>query len=236
MRILRSIFNSVSRRGRHRRVSRGQSMIEMALTFPVLLLILAGAIEVGYYYNTYLTFMDATREAARRSANNDYLNGDVNYECADTVDFYRQGACLAYQNLGRNLPDVFDPTRDDILVSVVQIQRGVIYKRFINSNNPPDEGEGGWSFCQDMASHLSPPVTCTRAFSRFPNSVLQSRLAQYSGATSAPNSAYVLVEIYHVHRQFLGLIPPGLPFLPQEVVMHVYSIMPVPSAASDVPE
>jgi len=26
------------------------------------------------------------------------------------------------------------------------------------------------------------------------------------------------------------LIPPGLPFLPQEVVMHAYTIMPVPSA------
>jgi hypothetical protein len=41
----------------------------------------------------------------------------------------------------------------------------------------------------------------------------------------------VVVEIYHVHRQLLGLIPPGMPILPQEIQMHAYTIMPVPSAA-----
>ncbi|MFN8597418.1 MAG: TadE family protein [Anaerolineae bacterium] len=231
--ILRSIFTRRKVARGYRRVSRGQSMVEMALTFPVLLLILAGAVEVGVYYNTYLTLMDATREGARRSANNDYLNGDLTYDCTETVDFYRQGACLVYQNLERNLPDVFNPARDDILISVIQIRHGVIYKRFVDPYLT--ESESGWSFCADMGPHLVPPVSCTRAYSRFPNSVLQARLTQYSDAASAPNSAYVLVEIYHVHHQFLGLIPPGLPFLPQEVVMHTYSIMPVPSAASDVP-
>lgn len=233
--ILRSIFTRRKVARGYRRVSRGQSMVEMALTFPVLLLILAGAVEVGVYYNTYLTLMDATREAARRAANNDYRNGDAVYDCDSTFDFYHQAGCLARQNLDQNLPGAFNPALDDIIVSVVQIQHGVIYKRFIDAANPPNEGEQGWSYCQTMAPHLVPPVACTRAVSRFPNSVLQARLNQYAQVASTPNSAYVVVEVYHLHHQFLGLIPPGLPILPQEVMMHTYSIMPVPSAASDIP-
>jgi hypothetical protein len=52
---------------------------------------------------------------------------------------------------------------------------------------------------------------------------------------STPRTGLVLVEVYHAHRQFLGLIPPGLSFIPQEVMMHAYTIMPSPSAAPIVP-
>ncbi len=50
------------------RGERGQSMVEMALAFPILLLVLAGTLEVGKYFNDYLTILDATREAARYAA------------------------------------------------------------------------------------------------------------------------------------------------------------------------
>ena len=50
---------------------RGQSMVEMALAFPILLLILAGTLEVGKYFNDYITILDATREGARYSADGD---------------------------------------------------------------------------------------------------------------------------------------------------------------------
>jgi hypothetical protein len=206
---------------------RGQSMIELALTFPLLLLILAGAIEIGMYYNTYLTLVDATREGARFSANGDYENGDLNDTCGETLDFYKQAACLVLQNMHGV---EYQPDRDDIIVSVVQIKDGTIYNRFVDPLRTP--GEQGWSYCESMLHGSG----CTRAVSRFPNSVIQARIDEFSGATSAPKAAYVIVEIYHVHHQFLGLIPPGLSFLPQEVVMHAYSIMPVPSAASAIPD
>jgi hypothetical protein len=103
----------------------------------------------------------------------------------------------------------------------------------------PDTGEQGWSRCDKLPITTNPTTDstgCTPASSRFPNSVIQARLDQFPGATTAPKAAYVLVEIYHVHHQFLGLIPPGLPFLPQEVVMHAYSIMPVPAIAGAIPD
>ena len=220
-----------------RRLSRGQSMVEVALTFPVLLLILAGAIEIGMYYNTYLNLMDATREGARYSVNGSPIDQDaaVTYVCEDTKDFFKKTACLTRQNLDLSMPGRFDPTHDDILVSLLLFKNGQIVGRYDAANWVP--GQNGWSWCESMAVNYDHVGGCNRATTRFPNSVLQGRLDEFISdqsvaPTDIPKAAYVLVEVYHIHHQFLGLIPPNLPFLPQEVVMHAYAIMPVPAAAS----
>ena len=239
MKVLRTICLHRFSRHERRARERGQSMVELALSLPILLLILAGAVEVGMYYNTYLTLIDATRESARYSANGSpvFVSSDTN--CATTEDFFKKAACLVLQNL----PGVtFDPVRDDIVVSVVLIRGGQIYDRYVNydsGTNTFQSGQQGWSRCESLPSTSNPTTNspgCTRATSRFPNSLIKARLDQFPGAASAPKSAYVLVEIYHVHHQFLGLIPPGLAFLPQEVVMHAYSIMPLPSIAGAIPD
>jgi hypothetical protein len=211
-------------------------MVEMAFTLPVLLLILAGTVEVGWYYNTYLTIVDATREAARRSANNSIDPTRPDLDCAHTEEFFKQAACLAMQGLNRNTPGLFDPARDDILVSVVTVKQHEVQTRYVDSDFT--EGDS-WSYCEKVS--LPAGGSCTRAYSRFPNSVMQERLAQFIASSTPPitpstipNEAYVLVEIYHVHHQFLGLIPPGMAFLPQEIVMYGYTIMPVAAVATGI--
>ena len=224
-----------------RRRERGQSMVEMALALPILLLLLAGAVEIGMYYNTYLTLVDATREAARYSANGTPASEDANNICADTNDFFKKAACLTMQNL----PGVkFDPVRDDVVVSLVLFRQGDthVWKRVINSYPStipmPDSvlataGMNSWSRCRSLP--IAGSGGCVPAESLLPNSVIEARHRQSPDWATAPKSAYVVVEIYHVHRQFLGLIPPSLPFLPQEVKMHAYTIMPVPSVAGSIP-
>lgn len=54
-----------SRSGRKGRGERGQSLVELALTLPVLLLLLIGVVEVGNGLNAYLTVVDAARDGAR---------------------------------------------------------------------------------------------------------------------------------------------------------------------------
>ncbi len=44
--------------------TQGQSMVELALLFPLLLILLSGVIEFGFILNQYLTVMDAARNAA----------------------------------------------------------------------------------------------------------------------------------------------------------------------------
>jgi Flp pilus assembly protein TadG len=47
------------------KTTRGQSLVEMAFFFPLLLIIIAGIVEVGHTLNTYLAAANATREGAR---------------------------------------------------------------------------------------------------------------------------------------------------------------------------
>ena len=197
------------------------------------------------YYNTYLTLLDATREAARFSANGSmtcdstcYMNYDAKDSCIDdpstttvderTTDFYKQARCLVMQNLQGVR---YDAARDDIIVSVVQIKDGVVIARYPYTGesfrNNGGDPQNGWSYCRNTLNS----VGCTPLTSLFSTASLNARIT-----TVAPKSAWVIVELYHVHPQFLGLIPPGLPFLPHEVMMHAYTIMPVPSAAQQIPD
>jgi hypothetical protein len=219
---------------------RGQSMVEMALALPILLLLLSGAVEIGMYYNTYLTLVDATREAARYSANGTPASEDASDDCDVTNDFFKKAACLTLQNL----PGVtFDPVRDDIVVSLVLFKKGEsqVWKRVINSYPStiplPDDvlatpSINSWSRCRSLP--IAASSGCVPFESRLPNSVIEERHRQSPDWATAPKAAYVVVEIYHVHHQFLGLIPPGLFFLPQEVMQHAYTIMPVPSVAGSI--
>ena len=174
MKLLRAKL--LNRLGNHLqpRRERGQSMVEMALALPILLLILAGAVEVGMYFNTYLTLVDATREAARYSANGSPVFGSADNSCTTTEDFFKKAACLVMQNL----PGVtFDPVRDDIVVSVILIRQGQIYARYINP--ALNTGEQGWSRCESLP--VPGDAGCVRATSRFPNSVIKARLDQFPG-------------------------------------------------------
>lgn len=47
---------------------KGQSLVEMALVLPVLLLILTGILDFGFLFNNYLIVSNASREGARSAA------------------------------------------------------------------------------------------------------------------------------------------------------------------------
>jgi Flp pilus assembly protein TadG len=53
---------------RRRKGERGQSLVELALTMPVLFLLLLGLIEFGHAFNSYLTVLASARDAARMAA------------------------------------------------------------------------------------------------------------------------------------------------------------------------
>ncbi len=50
----------------------GQSLVELALILPLILLMLAGMVEVAFGMFAYLTALDLTREAARFASVRDY--------------------------------------------------------------------------------------------------------------------------------------------------------------------
>jgi len=67
--------------------ARGQSLVELTLTLPVLLVMLMGLTEIGWYANNYLTLLDVVREAGRFGATRDpmaWVDGEeTNYHRLD---------------------------------------------------------------------------------------------------------------------------------------------------------
>jgi Flp pilus assembly protein TadG len=61
--------NTKDARGRSRRKrERGQAMVELALSLPVIVSLLLGLVEIGNGVNAYLTVLSAARDAARLAA------------------------------------------------------------------------------------------------------------------------------------------------------------------------
>ena len=50
------------------RKERGQSLIEFAITAPVLIVLLLGLVEMGHAFNSYMTVVAASRDSARLGA------------------------------------------------------------------------------------------------------------------------------------------------------------------------
>jgi len=67
---MKSFLSRFSRRFAHRE-RRGQSLVEVTLFLPLLLMMLAGLIEFGFALNQYLNTLDAAREGARFSSDGD---------------------------------------------------------------------------------------------------------------------------------------------------------------------
>ncbi|MCC7352524.1 MAG: pilus assembly protein [Anaerolineae bacterium] len=55
----------------------GASLLETAIIVPLLLLILAGVVDVGRAYHTYITMLNAAREGARVGVNYPWDTGRI---------------------------------------------------------------------------------------------------------------------------------------------------------------
>jgi Flp pilus assembly protein TadG len=64
-----AISTAESRKAKNtRRKERGQSMVEFALTAPMLIVLLLGLVEMGHAFNSYMTIVAASRDSARLGA------------------------------------------------------------------------------------------------------------------------------------------------------------------------
>jgi hypothetical protein len=74
------------------RNKKGQSMVELALVLPVLLLILCGIIEFGWIFSNTILANNACREAARYAAVHFYDDG------LTAVQTYADSIAVSYNN------------------------------------------------------------------------------------------------------------------------------------------
>ena len=230
-----SLFRNVIgalRQGRSR--AKAQSLVEIAIALPVLLILLSGMIELGFMLNYYLSLLDSTREAARLYSNFDSFEdgfkvGDCtcyppacpNEDPADSADadcdrnnFYQGVAATVVDSLQpANEQDtsrkiVLDSGTDDVVVSVFSVD-GTHVVRFPSSMG----GEYHWFNNQPSA---------------FTDAEIISRLIG-----TAPPTGILLVEVYYDYHQVLAL-PWITIFIPNPTMLHAYTMMPL-SAAEPTP-
>ena len=233
---------------------RGQSLLELALFLPVLLLLIAGMVEIGVYANTFMLFLDASREGARFGANLDpeltvdqYFDNrggnpfpDVTAMTAEqilevcrngeTVNFYYEVACLVLQNIPAGQ---LDPTPkaggwpgDDVVISVVRVKTGgQVDERW------PTVGQRD---SQDPAYHFvgaDKDDLCWSLYGIRGSELTQAEIEAQLVA-GAPKTGYVIVEVYHAHDHFTGFFTVG-DFIPDPVPSRAYSVFPVAAAEPD---
>ena len=202
MRLLRHF--GFGKQGRRRRGS-GQSMVEAALLFPILLIIFSGLVEAGFWLSNYLAVVDAARNAARFASNGYYDIRDSDTDCSTTHDFFRQAACVVLIELAQERPKLdLDPAQDDIVVSAVSVLQG----SGVTARFPDDDG---WSYYGNFTSRVS-------------NSDINAMLD-----LNAPNSGLVIVEVFYHYHQHLKL-PWIQPFVPDPMLIYGYAVMPLVSA------
>jgi hypothetical protein len=194
-----------------KRAFKAQSLVEVAITFPLILMILSGVIEFGFMLNYYLSLVDATREAARTFSNFDPFNEDG----SDNLTFYQSAASMVLDSLQpKSAADtsrkiVFSSGDDDVIISVFSVSGPGNVGRFPSSSG----GEFRW-FNNDSSS--------------FTTADISSRLLY-----GAPNTGIILVEIFYDYHHTMSL-PWIQLFLPDPVELHAYTMMPI-SAAEPTP-
>jgi hypothetical protein len=221
-------------------------MVELALLFPVLLILLSGLIEFSFILTQYLSLMDAARNAARFASDGLYYEqdnirasiddmseydivcvGDPNdSSIRPTQHFFRQTACLVNQELLQEVPSISlnDNGTEVISDDYLDPMNGndIIISAFSFTegvgitNRHPDSN--GWSYAEDL-NYTSEKE------SRFTSDNVTDRLF----SLNSPNTGYVLVEIFYYYDQLLKL-PWITAIIDDPLLMHVYAFMPLTSA------
>lgn len=204
---------------------KGQSFVELALIIPVILILLAGIVEVASYIFTYLNLLDLTREAARFASIRDWRSGGIaptpasntlpleEFACLDDqLHFYYDSACF-FTDKDLNAFTRLDPANyDDVFISVVTISNGVVSDRrnwSLYNDNWRKDCEGNTVLSEPFLS----------------NADIQAELEP-----NAPRDrGLVIIEVFYCYEQILQL-PIISDVVPDPFRMHAYTIMPAPEA------
>ena len=234
-------------RKRNVRKSRGQSLVEVAIAFPVFIMLLSGVIEFGFILNYYLSLLDATRDAARVYSGGDPFvwDTDTGRNPNGSDDFYYQAAVLVRRTLdpsyvpavyapayipehfltayrGRRI--VLDPLEDDVIVTVYGAgSSGVELWRTASTCPNPSQGCSYHLFPTPGGG--SPPRGGAGSNGNYPSIFTTTNITS-SRVTGAPDAGILVVEVHYNYHHILGL-PWMAAILPNPLHLQAYTIMPI---------
>lgn len=193
----------------------GQSLVELALFFPLLMMMLSGLVEFGLLLNQYLNLMDGPREGARYAVS---VSPFVGTGENDDIVFYNQVTAVVNKTI---YPYQLDPTTDDIIISVVSIKNDDIYRRY-----PDDASVTSIAGQYSLYHHKT---------SKYTDAQIRSMLGtMHVPQPGAPNGGAVIVEMYYSYHQALAL-PWLLAFVPDPIQLYMSAVTPLPAATPPEP-
>ncbi|MBV5279773.1 MAG: pilus assembly protein [Actinobacteria bacterium] len=174
--------------------TRGQSLVEVAIAFPVMIMLFAGVVEFGFIINYYLSLVDATREAARTWSGDDPFLADGVTD--DDGNFYYQTAYEVQRILDPTLDKagykgrkiVLDPTLDDVIVTVYAASYTTAAGDVVESVR----NLGPYHLFGDHNVGNYPSMFTTQ-------DILNTRVC------GAPNAGILVVEVHYNYHHVLGL-------------------------------
>ncbi len=210
----------------------GQSLVEMAMTLPLLLLMFVGLVEVGAALRNYLVLVNANREGTRFAARGRWINADAEVLTQeDAQDIFKWViAAAGVDQRGRNLipflrtePDGELSANTTIAVHYIEV--------------PPQWNRGGWEETAPAIVH-GPWYSGTLHFgeTRINAQAVaeQARQSNYDfnkkyfveqrilDVPSADN--FVIVEVWFEHEQLLKL-PIFTELLPEKFTLYAHTQM-----------
>lgn len=220
-----AFFKSAGSKSTHgRRKPTGQSLVELAITLPVLILLFSGMVEFGFMLNTYLSLQDAVRAAARVYSNENHMMEDINGAPVDNLSFYQDAAQAVVDSLMP--PDdtaarqvVVDNTRDNVLISVltIRVDEAADPDSLTSITRHPEDAE----FFK-LYDATNPGTTYS-----------DTRIEEYLTADNAVpvDIGLLIIEIYYSYEGVLHL-PWTEPFFSEENPAMLYNstIMPLVAA------
>jgi hypothetical protein len=217
------------KKGWQLRRTEGQSLVELALTFPILVLMFAGLFEVGAALRNYLVVVNANREGARFAARGTwYDTAEIpTFEDAQII-FARVIAAGGTEGRDENvvqflrLADVDDQSANTtIAVTYIEVPPQVD-----DSCAPDLQGpsiHGPWYM--GIGGHQSQVDAAARAIQAQQNNLAFN--LEYCGQLDVPNADnFAIVEIWFDHEQLLGL-PIFTEILPRRFTLYSQSTMRV---------
>ena len=250
--ILPSRSKTNSRLKKRKLKSRGQSLVEIALTLPVLLVLFSGMVEMGFMLNYYLSLLDATRYAARDLSGKDpfispntslvdepafyYFYGII--PPAQTPDYYGAAYKVWWQLAPNSATDNarkvgLNPATDDVIVSVYSVDKTGTITQYPVSDLSPTTGGDGSLFGDPFAKGTG---QCPRnmgdgGFHLYCNVQASFKEANLLSqiVPGSPCQGFLVVEVAYQYHEILGL--PWAEIFIGNPMLHAYTVMPLPAAA-----
>jgi hypothetical protein len=211
-------------------VSKGQSFIELALVVPVLMLLMAGVVEIAFLYFSYMSALDLSREAARFASSRDYRINDVEdpdglpySACQDSyLSYFYDTSCFFIDTEINSSLEISPTDYADVAISVFTVTNNHVTNRW------PNNADGVFSLFQTNVGGSMVPnwkLDCSGNIVRTQPYMTNAQMEAMFQPDAPTEKGFVMVEVYYCYHHKLNL--PGLTWaIPNPLRMHAYTIMP----------